>query len=143
MPYKEEDGQIVPSGNDDIYKMNANGTGDVLLYATAGATDRDPSWQPAGDQIAFWSTNTGCCPSGEGIFLVNANDKTLTQVTSPQTGPQFFDPEWSTDGTQIVASGGSSTPANGNDIFVMQADGTGQVDLTNHPGSDTFPAWQP
>jgi hypothetical protein len=51
--------------------------------------------------------------------------------------------EWSTDGTEIVASGGSSTPANGNDIFVMQAAGTGQVDLTNHPGSDTFPAWQP
>jgi Tol biopolymer transport system component len=74
---------------------------------------------------------------------VNANDKTLTQITSPQTGPQMFDPEWSADGTEIVTSGGSSTPANGNDIFVMKADGTGQVNLTNHPGSDTFPAWQP
>jgi hypothetical protein len=143
MPYKVEDDQVVPSGNDDIWKMNADGTGVELLYATPGATDRDPTWQPNGDAIAFWSTNTGCCPSGEGIFMVDANTKALTQITSPQTGPQFFDPEWSEDGTRLVASGGSTVVANAIDIFLMKADGSGQVDLTNAPGRDSFPAWQP
>ena len=29
------------------------------------------------------------------------------------------------------------------DIFVMNADGSGQTNLTNHPERDAFPAWSP
>lgn len=29
------------------------------------------------------------------------------------------------------------------EIYVMNSDGTGQVNLTNHPDNDTFPAWSP
>jgi Tol biopolymer transport system component len=143
MPYKEEDGQTVPSGNDDIWSMKSDGTDFVLLYATPGGTDRDPAWSPTGDLIAFWSTNTGCCPSGEAIFLVNAIDKTLTQITSPQTGPQVFSPEWSSDGSKILVTGFGTPVSNGLDVMLMQADGTGLTNLTNHAGQDTFAAWQP
>jgi Tol biopolymer transport system component len=143
MPYKLDDGHVVPSGNDDIWSMKADGTDFVLLYATPGGTDRDPAWSPTGNLIAFWSTNTGCCPSGDAIFLVNAIDQTVTQITSPQTGPQVLDPEWSSDGSRIVVAGFSGTVSTGIDIMVMQADGTGLTNLTNHAGQDHFPAWQP
>ena len=33
--------------------------------------------------------------------------------------------------------------ANGNDVFLMNADGTGQVNITNSPGDDSQPAWAP
>jgi len=30
-----------------------------------------------------------------------------------------------------------------NEIFVMNADGSGQTNLTNHPVDDDYPAWSP
>ena len=29
------------------------------------------------------------------------------------------------------------------EIYAMNADGTGQVNLTNNPATDTYPAWSP
>jgi len=51
-------------------------------------------------------------------------------------------PSWSPDGQRImyVAPGGS---ANGLDIWVMAADGSGAVNLTNKPGDEFDPAWSP
>ncbi len=51
-------------------------------------------------------------------------------------------PTWSPDGQKImyVASGGR---ANGLDIWVMAADGSGAVDLTGQPGNELDPAWSP
>jgi TolB protein len=44
------------------------------------------------------------------------------------------------DGDQIAFQSGRD----GNDeIYVMNADGTGQVNLTNNAASDTWPAWSP
>jgi Tol biopolymer transport system component len=145
MPYKIEDGQVVPSGNDDIWRMDANGSNFVKLYATPAATDRDPAWQPNGNLIAFWSTNTGCCPSGEAIFTVDAVSQAVTQLTNPndpKDDPPVFDPEWSGDGSRLAVAGLAGV-ATGIDIFVIKPDGTGLTDLTNHEGRESFPAWQP
>src|SRR5712691_2670027 len=46
------------------------------------------------------------------------------------------DPAWSPDGSRIAFAGGG-------DIFLMQADGTGRVNLTNCPSADRSPAWSP
>lgn len=50
------------------------------------------------------------------------------------------DPSWSPDGTRIAFM---STRGGGNnqDIFVMNADGTGVVRLTDHRANDQDPAW--
>jgi serine/threonine protein kinase len=51
-------------------------------------------------------------------------------------------PSWSPDGQRMVyvAPGGAG---NGLDIWVMAADGSGAVDLTNKPGDERDPAWSP
>ena len=51
-------------------------------------------------------------------------------------------PVWSPDGSQIayVAPG---APGNGLDIWVMNADGEGQVNITNYDGDEFDPVWTP
>ncbi len=51
-------------------------------------------------------------------------------------------PSWSPDGTKIVFD--RYVPnTNAFDIFVMIADGTNQVDITNMPGWELGPKWSP
>ena len=47
---------------------------------------------------------------------------------------------WSPDGTRIAF--GSNRDGNG-EIYVMNADGSGQTRLTNNPAEDAVPAWSP
>jgi TolB protein len=49
-------------------------------------------------------------------------------------------PQWSHDGTRILFS--SFRPGNW-EIFVMNADGSGLVNLTNNSALDDWPNWQP
>jgi Tol biopolymer transport system component len=49
-------------------------------------------------------------------------------------------PKWSADGTQI----GFTTGRDSNDeIYVMNADGSGQMRLTDNPADDEISIWQP
>jgi Tol biopolymer transport system component len=78
-----------------------------------------------------------------------------------------FEPDWSPDGTQIVftsdRSGNmeiyrmkaspegsknrpvnlSKSPSSYDSSATWSPDGAGQINLTNDPGSDFYPAWQP
>ena len=49
-------------------------------------------------------------------------------------------PAWSPDGTRMAFN--SSSDGN-EDIYVMNADGSGQTRLTNNPAEDFFSAWSP
>jgi len=79
--------------------------------------------------IAFVSNRNG----GEQIFKMNAD--CATGLTSLIDGGD--QPRWSPDGTMIVFDTFSE------EIFRMNADGTGAVNLTNAPGHDSTPDWQP
>jgi hypothetical protein len=57
------------------------------------------------------------------------------------TGGAVF-PSWSPDGKKIAFTRPSSNGLYAYDIFVMNSDGTGQVDLTNSLGDDLFPDWK-
>lgn len=64
----------------------------------------------------------------------------LTQITFDEGDKD--QPVWSPDGSQIayVAPGGGS---NGLDIWIMDADGSSQVNLTQKAGDEFGPAWMP
>jgi phospholipase C len=49
-------------------------------------------------------------------------------------------PAWSPDGTKIAFT---SNRTGNNEVFVMNADGTGQVDLSNNSASDSDPVFAP
>ena len=82
-------------------------------------------------QIAFSS-------SGD-IALMNADGSGQTLLTT--TGRDFF-PAWSPDGTRIAFES-SRDVANQEQIYVMNADGTGVIRLTNAVAHEQVPTWAP
>jgi Tol biopolymer transport system component len=122
-----------------IETVAPDGTG--RTFVTIGG---HPSWSPDGTKLAFVSNGDIWLSNPDGTGQVNLTDS-----------PSDFrsGPEWSPDGTKIAFSsrrdgvqpcGEFSVLAPCADIYVMNADGTGEVNLTNTPTVDeTFPAWQP
>jgi len=95
----------------------------------------DPAWSPDGKQIAF--TLTRSPQSGRNIAVIQADGSNLRNLTN--TGTDSW-PSWSPDSSRIVFAserGGTSH------LYVMQADGTQQIQLTNQPVWDFEPAWSP
>ena len=86
-------------GNQEIYSMNADGTGQTRL-TTNSAADTDPSYSPDGTKIVFTSTRDG----NEEIYVMNADGTGQRRLTEHTANDN--DPAWSPDGAQIAASKG-------------------------------------
>ena len=96
-----------------------------------------PSFSPDGTQVVF-ARNMG---SGVvNIFVMNNDGTDLHQITN--TNSQDDMPAWSPDGTKIAFASRRSGQWR---IFLMNPDGTGQVDISSGgaPTNDTQPAWSP
>jgi Tol biopolymer transport system component len=93
--------------------------------------------QPA--QAAFPGLN------GEIAFQSNRNGPQEIYATNPGSTPERIttstgssDPAYSPDGAKVAFVGGGAL---GQDIFVMNADGTGRKQVTNTGAADRQPAW--
>lgn len=93
---------------------------------------------------AFPGTNGKIAFGWNDVYVVNSDGGGLTNLT-PDT-PDSFDgePAWSPDGTKIAfASDRANGVGESKDIYVMNADGSNPVRLTDHPAFDEWPAWSP
>jgi TolB protein len=118
-------------GKPQIFVMNANG-GNVRRLTTAGAYNVNPRWSPKGDRIAYARMQGG----GEfNIFVINADGSGDTQLTTTGSNEN---PAWSPDGRFIAFSSKRGGPAA---IYVMRADGGGQVRVSQGKWNGTQPAW--
>jgi tricorn protease-like protein len=86
---------------------------------------------PAGT-IAFSSNRDG----NFEIYTMGPRGEDLTRLTNDPASDN--DPDWSPDGTQIAF-------VRNGDIFVMKADGSDHINLTNTlpPMVEEFPTWSP
>jgi TolB protein len=123
--------------------MDPDGTALTRVMLTDWVTLR-PAWSPDGRRIVFAST---AHERIYNIYIINRDGTGLTKVTD---GPLHKEmPAWSPDGsliafvTPIENEIPSAYPSLGHAIWVMNANGAGQRQLTEGLNSDYFPSWSP
>jgi Tol biopolymer transport system component len=91
-----------------------------------------PSWSPDGTRIAFVRRGD--------VYRMASNGSKEQRLTQ-----DAYMPAWSPDGTKIVVVRNINPPGeySGNEIFVMNKNGSGKDRLTNNASGDYFLDWQP
>jgi Tol biopolymer transport system component len=128
-------------GNLEIYLMGSSGS---VRITSNGARDFDPVLSPDGAKIAFASDRDG----NTNIYVMDADGTDPVRLTSHAGGD--MEPAFSPDGSRIVfasyqvdheAGATERVP----DLWVMNADGTGQERLTffDHSLGTSSPRFSP
>src|SRR5262249_17340082 len=73
------------------------------------------------------------------VYTVNADGTGTPTPKTTTANVNGFSPSYSPDGTQIAFT---STRDGNSEIFVMNADGTSQVNRTRQPADEAEPDWQ-
>jgi len=129
--YVNGDGGFPP-----IYTMSANGSRIVKI-----GNGRAPRWSPDGSKIAYYRyANIGGDTQAD-VYVMNSDGSNIIRLTVDAA----FDghPSWSPDGTRIVFM---SRRTGSDELFIMNADGTGQARLTycaSLAAECRFPRWSP
>ena len=89
-------------------------------------------------QISFTSTQDGDGTRGD-IYLENPDGSALVNLTQTAAIDERV-PAWSPDGSRIAFA---SDRAGNLDIYVLQADGKGLLQITSNPAIDDEPSWSP
>ncbi len=129
-------------GDDEIYSMNADGSGQTRLTFARGR-DAHPAFTPDGRRIVFQSPRDSDDPLEVEIYVMNADGSEQTRLTR---NPGFDGvPVFSPDGGKIAFQLKPPGPWEQTrwQIYLMNADGSGQVQLTRGAADNQVPNWSP
>lgn len=128
-------------GNKNLYMVNIDGSHLTQLTYT-DEDDDAPDWSPDGQSIVFTSSRSGSTKSEIWTARVNAtgiDPSSLTLVTHDDFND--YDPAWSPDGRMIAYSSLRIDSGKGYTIFVINADGSQNRQVTTGRGFDRSPQW--
>lgn len=145
-----------PVNTSDLFLMKTDGSEQTFLYRGSSA-----SWSPNSKRIVFHrsasgtglpiKTDPGAATTDSDIFVANVDDlldgtEVATNLTNNGAEAVDDDPDWSPVGEQIVFA--SEDPGEGRiapsaELYVMNADGTGRVQLTDNNREERSPDWSP
>ena len=144
-------------GNDEIYVIDADGSGETIRLTNNASADQNPVFSPNGTKIAFGSNRSG----NFDLYMMDASDEdgdgngdNLTRLTTNPAGDAW--PEFSPDGTKLAFGSNRDGDV---DVYVMNpareaAETNVPVNLTNamvgmNSGgvfvatNERWPAWSP
>jgi D-alanyl-D-alanine carboxypeptidase len=136
-------------GQFEIFVMHADGSGQRRLTRDPSG-DSHPAWSPDGRKIVFerrgGSGGGGKSRDWYDVYVVNADgSRQPTGLTKearprPNRAARAALPAWSPDGRMIAFLSSSD----GNyDVYVMNADGSGQTNVTRSKADEGSLAWSP
>jgi hypothetical protein len=136
---------VSPDENNDhvgIAVMNGDGSDFHLLQNPADFfLDENPAWSPDGGQIVFTAGG------GDTIDIINTDGSGRHRlVANTTTGESYGHLSWSPDGGRIAFESTRPRQSGSPDrleIWVMNADGSNLVRLTNNDLPDRHPDWSP
>jgi len=124
--------------------MNADGSGRRTLTNERFSWPHD--WSPDGRKIAFPSERDG----NPEVYVMNADGSEQRNLTRNPAGDNLRTPDiqqttaehsaWSPDGRQLLFV---SNRDGNSEVYVMNADSSGQRNLTRNPAQDSDPVWSP
>lgn len=114
-------------GNYEIYVVNADGS-DLTRVTTYAGVDQWPEWSPNGKVLAFRRDSD--------VWTIELRTGELSQLTTDPALDQMA--VWSPDGRQLAFM---SLREGYCSIFLMNADGSNQTNLTPKASADPAAAW--
>ncbi len=135
-----ENTQAPPSYH--IYVMNVDGS-NVRQLANRTTNIARLAWSLDSRRLAL----DGRLDVRSGIYVVDftCSNASVNCTSSPEFLGEGTDPSWSPDAEKIafVVDNGPSRDNPNYDIYVMNADGSGRVDIIPGDSQDWAPAWSP
>ena len=126
--------QVGPPNEFQIFLMDLDGSNQRRLTNGLDGIGGSVDWSPDGSAILIYAGPTG----DKDIFRVDVATGEAAQLTD---GGNNAAPSYSPDGRYIAFN--SSRNNNQPDLFIMNADGHSQRQLTGDPEPDWQPRWEP
>jgi TolB protein len=134
-------------GAQRVYVMNADGSGvrrvsslggeDFLAHPWSIAENDHSPWSPDGRSLVFTNVQGNL----SSLYIVAPDGSGLRRLTDPQLNAAFNG--WSRSGGRIAFSGSAGALNSPRDIFIVNADGTGQRNVTSSSSNDGNALWLP
>ncbi len=125
------------SGAPGLWVMNADGSSTTEI-ATDATDNASLDWAPSGSLIAYACNTANLCTTGPD----GSGNAQITNFPTDSTG-MIDNINWSADSSKLAFNYKSSSSAT-NDVYVIDANGSNQVQITNNPDhEDVHPTWAP
>jgi TolB protein len=130
---------LIAGGKEQIHLMNPDGTG-VEALTPAELRTIHPSWTPDSKKVAYCTDDDLKPPkkNDSDIYLIDVASRQNQKLVSG--GVNTF-PVCSPDGGKIAFR--RMVGETNSEVFVANADGREQRNITNNPAFDGWPAWSP